>query len=463
MAGAWQRWVPNWSVRDQLLEAMDLDAVDALFSDVPDAVRTDGLDLPDGLSEADVRRRLTALADANDAFDDRPSFLGAGVYVPEVPAAVDAVAARSELLTAYTPYQAEASQGMLQAIYEYQTLICRLAGMDVANASLYDGATAIGEAALMAWRLREGDRFLVPEALHPARRAVVENYLAGTDATLVDVPFDPGTGRLDLAAVEAAAGEGEGAFGAYVECPSFLGAWDTNVTQAKDALSVDGAAGGSGDPLLVVGANPVALAVGRPPADYGADVVVGEGNLLGVPPAFGGPLLGVMATREEFVRQMPGRLIGETQGAKGRRAFCMVLQTREQHIRRRKATSNICTNVGLNAVRAVAYAAVLGERGLNEVARRLGDRARTLAGIVDGIDGFEAPRYAPHWNEFVATSDVPWAEVNADLAAVGLHGPRPVEASILPDDHAALFAVSERHTDDHFDRLADALAKVGGG
>lgn len=442
MPGAWRRWIPDLGRADEMLDAMDLDGIEALFEDIPEDVRVDGLDLPDGVSEAEIRRTLADHVDKNDGFDERPSFLGGGVYYPEVPAAVDTIAERSELLTSYTPYQAEASQGLLQAIYEYQTLIGRLTGLGVANASLYDGATAVGEAAMMANRIHDGGTFLVPEALHPSRRAVLDSYLAGVEGRVEEVPVEEG--RIDLDAIQARADD---AFGCYVECPNHLGVWDVNVAEAKDRI---------GDVPLVVGTNPVALAVSTPPADYGADIVVGEGNLLGVRPAYGGPLLGVMACREEHVREMPGRLIGETVDAEDRRAYAMVLQTREQHIRRQKATSNICTNVGLNTIRAIAYAAVLGESGLNDVARELGAKARDLAGRLDGVDGIDAPAFEPHWNEFVAVG-ADWEQVDADLKRIGLHGPRRIDDDLLED--AALLAVSQKHTEEHLERLVDGIAK----
>src|SRR2546426_5772821 len=314
---------------EEMLKALGLPSVDALFADIPAKVRVNGLTLPKGLPEADVVERVTAILAKNRVGDELPTFLGAGLYDHFVPAAVRAIASRSEFYTSYTPYQPEVSQGILQALFEYQSMICELTGMDGANTSMYDGSTAVGEAALIAARVTGKREIVVPRALHWERRQVLDNYGRGPGLHFKEVPFDGKTGKLDLAALETAVSNETAAV--YLEEPNFFGVLDDQVDEVR-AITKG---------LLIVGVNPMSLAVTRAPGDYGADIVVGEGQPLGNAVAFGGPLLGVFACKEAYVRKMPGRVIGATRDADGRRAFCMTMQTREQHIRREKGMSNI--------------------------------------------------------------------------------------------------------------------------
>src|SRR6266704_4097995 len=434
------------SDEDEMLRAMGLQSIDDLFADIPAAVRVPKIDLPDGLPELTVVRHVTSLLSANRTMAEMPTFLGGGLYDHFVPASVRAITSRSEFYTAYTPYQPELSQGLLQALWEYQSLICELTGMDAANTSLYDASTALGEAARMAHRIHGGNVFLVPRALRHNRKAVLANYLNGTGVEAREVDYDRGTGMLDLGKLEAALSPA--VCGVYVENPNFLGRFEEQLAEIR---ALTGA-------VFVVGVNPIAQAVVRPPGDFGADIVIGEGQSLGTPVNCGGPLLGIFACRQEQVRKMPGRVIGLTRDVRGHRAFCMTLQTREQNIRRVKAMSNICTNESLLAVAAAAYLSVQGSNGLRRVAAENIRRARELAKAIDAIDGFEAPLFhGAHFNEFVVRRKKGYAGVHRALLEKGIHGGLPLTRQLPELSDAALFATTGRHTPEAVGRLLGAL------
>ncbi len=433
----------------EMLRALGLASVDDLFADIPAEVRVDGLSLPPGVSEQEVVDRVSAILRKNRVGRDLPTFLGAGLYDHFVPAAVRAIVSRSEFYTSYTPYQAELSQGILQALFEYQSMICELTGMDGANTSMYDGSTALGEAALMAARITGKREIVLPRALHWERRQVLENYGRGPGLTYREVPYDRATGKVDLAALKDAVGPETAAV--YIENPNFFGVFDDQVEEIRRIAPS----------LLIVGVNPLSLAVTRAPGDYGADIVIGEGQPLGNPPQFGGPLLGVFACKEEYIRKVPGRVIGTTRDANGRRAFAMTLQSREQHIRREKAMSNICTNETLLAVASAAYMAILGANGLRRVAEENIERARGLAERISEIPGYTAPVFdAHHFNEFVVRSETAYARVHETLLREGLHGGLPLERHFPELGDAALFATTEVHRPEDYDRLAAALGAV---
>ncbi len=434
---------------EEMLRALGLAGVGELFADIPVGVRVDGLPLPRGLSEQEVIAKVTSILRKNRVGEEFPTFLGAGLYDHFVPASVRAIGSRSEFYTSYTPYQAELSQGILQALFEYQSMICELTGMDGANTSMYDGSTALGEAALMATRVTGKREIVIPRAIHWERRQVLENYARGPGLRIREVPFDPETGKLDLTELKAAVGSDTAAV--YIENPNFFGVLDDHVDEIRRTAPG----------LLIVGANPVSLAVVRAPGDYGADIAIGEGQPLGNAVAFGGPLIGIFACREEYIRKMPGRVIGMTRDADGRRAFCMTMQSREQHIRRERAMSNICTNETLLAVVSAAYLAVLGANGLRRVAEAGIERARELAGRIARIPGYEAPAFlASHFNEFVVRTAKPYEVVHDGLLAAGVHGGLPLEIRFPELGHAALFATTEVHRPADFDRLVAALEAV---
>jgi glycine dehydrogenase subunit 1 len=426
-----------------MLAFMGLSSVDELFSAVPAALRlAAGLDIAPGLSEPDVLSRFGDLAAANHRTgSDLVCFAGAGAYDHDVPAVVGRLAFRSEFVTAYTPYQPEVAQGVLQALFEYQTLVCRLSGMDVANASLYDGASACVEAVNLAVAATGRSEVWVSRGVHPHWRAVIRTFAAGTGHDIRELPLgDDGT----------TAWPADGAAGAVlVQHPNYLGCIE-DLSAASDAAARAGA-------LLTVAADPVAAGILRPPADYGADVVVGEGQPFGTPLSFGGPFLGTFACRLEYVRRLPGRLVGETVDVDGRRAYVTTLRTREQDIRREKASSNVCTNQTLIAVAYAVHLAWLGTAGLRELALRCARGTRYAREAVLSIDGVEPATSAPVLREFAVRLPVPAERVVDRMAEEGFLAGVP-----LGDEHGGglLVAVTEKRTRAEVDAYVAALEKV---
>jgi glycine dehydrogenase subunit 1 len=406
-----------------MLSELGLSSIDELFADVPKKARIGRMGVGSARDELEVVREVDRILDRNRPLPRFASFLGGRVAYRYAPAAVDAILSRSEFYTSYTPYQAEASQGTLRALFEFQSLWVELTGLDVANASLYDGSTAIGEAMLLCRRIREGRRFLVPASLPWEERSVLENYAAGPGLTLETIPFDDRTGRLDLEALRSSVGRGD-VCGVLVDVPNGFGHLDEGLPEVKGLI---------GEVPLVVAADPLSLTVLEPPGSFGADVVVGEGQGFGIPPSFGGPLLGLFACRREHVRQAPGRIVGATVDVESRPAYTLTLQTREQHIRRSRATSNICTNESLLALAFVAYASVVGPRGLAALQTSLAEKARTLASGLATNEGLAAPRFdAPYLGEFTIELRKGTAEGFLDrlrrrkiLGGVPLADPRP--------------------------------------
>ena len=391
------RWISDEPGEEAaLLESLGISSVDELFRDVPKKARIGRMGVGAARDEPEVVAEVDRMLGRNKPLSRFASFLGGRVSSRYVPAAVDAMLSRSEFYTAYTPYQAEASQGMLRSLFEFQSLWVELTGLDVANASLYDGATAAGEALLFCRRLHEGHRFLVPASLPWEEKSVLRNYATGPHLTVEEVPYDDRTGCLDLDYVRRAVAQKD-VFGVLADLPNGFGHLDEGIPDLKSIL---------GDVPLVVAADPLALSVLEPPGSYGADVVVGEGQGFGISPSYGGPLLGLFACRTEHVRAAPGRIVGATLDAEGRRAYALTLVTREQHIRRSRATSNICTNESLMALAFVVYASLKGPRGLAELQASLAEKARTLASALGGIDGLRAPRFdAPYLGELTVEVD----------------------------------------------------------
>jgi glycine dehydrogenase subunit 1 len=385
-------WIPNPSTEEpELLKELGISEIDELFADVPKRVRLGKMGLAKGLTEPEVVAAIDKILDRNKPYSKFTQFLGGRIAIRHLPAAVDAILSRSEFYTSYTPYQPEASQGMLQSLFEFQSLWVELSGLDAANASLYDGATAAGEALLLCRRIHEGNRFLIPASLAWEEKSVLANYAAGHPIKFEEIPYDPKTGGLDLGFVRTAVAAGD-VFGALVDVPNGFGHLDEGWVEMRGLL---------GKIPLVALADPLALTVLEPPGAWGADIVVGEGQGFGLPPNFGGPLLGLFACRREHLRYAPGRIVGATHDLHGRRAFTLTLQTREQHIRRSRATSNICTNESLLALAFVVYASVVGAKGLAELQNRLAERARTLAASLGRVEGLSAPRFeAPFLSEF---------------------------------------------------------------
>jgi glycine cleavage system P protein (glycine dehydrogenase) subunit 1 len=434
----------------EMLETVGVPSLDALFAAIPAALRSGRpLTVPDALPEWDAVRTVGALAAADPPL---VCFAGAGMYDHWVPAIVDHVLRRSEFYTAYTPYQPEVSQGTLQVIYEFQTLMCELSGMDVANASMYDGASACAEAAILAGSVKtDRHRIVMAHTVHPHFRRVTETYLGATGRAVAVAPRRT-DGTLDL---KAAGPLLAGAACLVVQQPNFLG-----VIEDLDACAAAAHAAGA---LLVVAFNPVAMALLKSPGDCGADVAVAEGQPLGIPMSFGGPVLGIFAAKQEYLRHMPGRIVGGARDHDGRRGFVLTLQTREQHIRREKATSNICTNQGLLALAATVYLATVGREGLRGVAEASAVNAHAVYDAVTKIKG-----YAPlcpggaFFHEFAVRTPKPAAEIVHRGMELGVLPGVALDrfASPMEDDHALLIAATEKRTAAELDRLVEALKKL---
>ncbi|MGH9449565.1 MAG: aminomethyl-transferring glycine dehydrogenase subunit GcvPA [Terriglobia bacterium] len=404
------RYLPNSPAdRSAMLRATGAQSVEDLFAQIPQELRLTGrLRLPGPLSEAEILDFFRQAA--RESSRDYVSFLGGGVYTHYRPVAIDALLSRGEFLTAYTPYQAEISQGILQALFEFQTLVTQLTGMEVANASLYDGSTATNEAVLMAMRLTRRERVVLARTVHPEYREVVRTYTQNLGVEVVEAPYLP-SGQLDLAWLEK---ELKGQTAAVVvQSPNFFGV-------AERVEEVGGIAHRAGALQIVTVPEPLSLAIMKPPAS--ADIVCGEAQSFGVPVAFGGPYAGFMATREKFVRQMPGRLVGQTTDTEGRRGFVLTLVTREQFIRREKATSNICTSQSLCALAATIYLCLLGKKGLRNLAEHNLSKAHYAADRLASVPGVSLPFSAPFFNEFVVKAPGVAAELLDALRDEGIVG-----------------------------------------
>ena len=434
-----------------MLQYLKLKSVEELFSDIPQSVRTDGLRLPDGLSELELRRELEAMMSVNRPASRQPTFLGAGVYHHFIPAAVKTIVLRSEFITSYTPYQPEISQGMLQSLFEYQSFMTELTGMDVVNCSMYDASTALGEAVLMSHRISGGTKFLMSRAISPEKKLVAQTYARGADLKLEEVSYDQTTGAVDLNDLKSKLDQGVAGF--YFESPNFLGPFEQHAGEIRSIL---------GAKTMVVGVNPMSLALVRPPADYGADIVVGDAQVFGSSMNLGGPMIGLFGCKTEHVRKMPGRLIGLTVDSQDKRSYCMTLQTREQNIRRGKATSNICTNEALLAVATAAYLSLVGKSGLRDIAAKNIESANSLATRINSVNGFKAPHFkGPHFNEFTVTSEVDPLRVHEELLSKGIHGGFQLAKDFPELRNSTLYATTEMHTREDHDRLVAALGAVG--
>jgi glycine dehydrogenase subunit 1 len=398
---------------EQMLGAIGIESLDDLLRVPNDIALTAKLDVVPALPEYQIQRRFDHFAEKNAGVEYR-SFLGAGSYRHYAPPAIAALAMRGEFLTAYTPYQAEVSQGYLQAIYEWQTYICLLTGMDIANASVYDGATALAEAAIMALGTTDRRKILVSRALHPNYRAVLRTYCDGLDVAVDEIGFGE-NGTTDLAALAQAVESKEYAAVA-LQSPNFFGIVDTLTQSALDAVTRSGAI-----PIAVV-AEALSLAAFAPPSSWGAQIVAGEAQSFGVAQAYGGPYAGFIASTQEHMRRIPGRLVGKSVDNAGRTAYVLTLQAREQHIRRERATSNICTNQAHCALIATIYLALMGKTGLRDAAALNLARSRELASAVANVDGATLKYAAPFFNEFVVDVGAPAAGVLTSLQALGILG-----------------------------------------
>jgi glycine dehydrogenase subunit 1 len=433
-----------------MLDAIGIDSPDELFATIPPEYRLGrARDVPGALGEMELTSAVSAILARNVGADARPCFLGGGSYDHFIPAVVDSLSSRGEYYTAYTPYQPEASQGTLQAIFEYQTLIAQLTGMEVSNASLYDGGSAVAEAVLMALGVTgRRQRVVVAGSVHPEYRQVLRTFLANLEPELVTIPA-PG-GRVDIQALAAAVTDGTAAV--VVQQPNFFG-------QIEDVEALVSAARAKGA-LAVVSVDPISLGLLKRPGNYGADVVVAEGQSLGNPMSYGGPYLGIMACREEYVRKMPGRIVGETTDRAGRRCWVLTLQTREQHIRREKATSNICTNQGLYALRASIYLAAVGPGGLRRAAELSARKAHYAVEQLAKVPGLTRAFEGPFFKEFVVRSKRDPEAVLADVGRSGYHGGIALGRWYPELSNAILIAVTEKRTRAEIDGLVAAYHRA---
>ncbi|BAN90797.1 aminomethyl-transferring glycine dehydrogenase subunit GcvPA [Aeropyrum camini] len=461
-------WIPNShrAVLDEMLEAMGVSSVDDLYRDIPPSIKLspeewDSLPIGEGrpLREAEVLARIERLLSRNRYFTDPPPFMGGGVWPRYIPSAVKALISRGEFLTAYTPYQAEISQGLMQALFEYQSLVAELLEMEVVNASLYDWSSAVGEAILMARRVTRRERVLVPETMNPLHLETAASYAYGGGVKIEEVRVDRETGFIDLEDLERKLSHGDTA-ALYMEYPSsYTGVIDENIEAAGEAVH---RAGG----LFILGVEPVSMALLKPPGRLGADVAVGDGQPLGLGLNYGGPYLGVFAVRWEgrLVRQMPGRLIGMTVDAEGRRAFAMILQTREQHIRRAKATSNITTNEALMAIAAAVYLSLLGPQGLREVAEASWYMSHYAARKLSELEGVSAPLLRGEFiMDFTVRLPIDAAEARRRLLEKGVLAGIPLGGFSFFTRNDMLLTVTEAHSKRHVDLLVDLLDSVLGG
>ncbi len=430
-----------------MLEAIGVRELEDLLGSIPEELRLGKpLDLPEPLSEMEAVGLLRGIAARNGDLDEYVSFLGAGIYDHHIPAAVSHITSRPEFATAYTPYQPEVSQGTLTAIFEYQTMICELTGMDVSNASVYDGGSAVAEAAIMSLALgKKRNRILISEGVHAFYRGVTRTYLAGQDVSVEEVGLSGGLTDIDR--LEDLAGDDTAAV--IVQSPNFMGS-------IEDFRAVGELAGRCGAVFIAV-VDPISLGILKPPGEFGAGIVIGEGQALGNAPSFGGPLFGFFACREDYKRHLPGRLVGRTVDADGKRGFVLTLQTREQHIRREKATSNICTNQALNALAATVYMSLMGREGLRETALLCLKKAHYAKKEITALEGFSTPWNVPTFKEFPVRTPVDPGEIITRLEKEKILA--GVDAACFDRDMEGilLVAVTERRTKREIDRFVDLL------
>jgi len=454
-------YIPNSlsEIKQEMMQDIGIKSADELYADIPGRyLLKKPLTLPDALSEFEVKKHVETLLSKNKTNNALPMFLGAGCWPHYVPAVVNEIIQRSELLTSYTPYQPEISQGMLQALFEYQSMICELTDTEVANCSMYDWASALGEATRMASRITGRKEILTPKLIHPERTATLRVYAEPAGITTERLAYDKETGQLSLKELRKKISNKTAAV--YIENPAYLGFIETQANEIAKEAHTHGA-------LFIVGVDPTSLGILKPPGEYGADIVVGEAQPLGNPMNFGGPLLGIIACRDDtnLIRQMPGHIIGLTTTAAGSRpGFCMALQTREQHIRRERATSNICSNEALCAVASAVYMALLGPKGLRELGETVTYKANYAMQLLSKIDGVNAPVFkSAHFKEFTVNFDMTGLnvkEVNKKLLQHQIHGGKDVSKEFPELGETALYCVTEIHSKEEIERLAKAVEEI---
>lgn len=434
----------------EMLEKIGVSSIEELFQSIPEALRIkENLNLSSAMSELELIRHLQKLASKNNEVEDYTSFLGAGCYRHFIPSVINHVVSRSEFYTSYTPYQPEISQGTLQAIFEFQSLICMMTGMEIANASMYDGASALAEAALMASRITKRKELIISCAIHPDYRLVLNTYLRNLDIKIKIAPLTS-EGLTDLNWIKKEINDQCAAI--LVQNPNFFGIIE-NIESFSDIAHENSA-------LQITSiAEPVSLGILKPPGELGVDIVTGEGQPLGIPMNFGGPSLGLFATREKFVRYMPGRLAGETVDSKGRRGYVLTLATREQHIRRERATSNICTNQGLCALMATVYLTTMGKTGMKEVAEHNIQKTHYAQKRLSEIKGVRLKFFGKVFNEFVIKTEKPPVEINYQLLKHSIIGGLDVERYYPDLKNCMLVCVTEYNTKEEIDKMVEVIGK----
>ncbi|MEK6325081.1 MAG: aminomethyl-transferring glycine dehydrogenase subunit GcvPA [Acidobacteriota bacterium] len=442
------RYIPNSpGERGSMLADIGLDRIEELFDQIPEQLKLkEPIGVGDPMSEPELLEYFRSLASKNGI--DYQSFLGAGAYSHFIPVIIDSLISRSEFFTAYTPYQPELSQGTLQYTFEFQTMICQLTGMEVANSSLYDGSTAVAEAVLMANRVTRRARFIIADTVHPQYREVVSAYTKHLGLTIEHAHHGE-TGALDPGSL----GIDNQTAAVVVQSPNFFGC-------IEDLAAIADVAHEAGALLIVAVSEPMSLGVLKPPGACGADIVAGETQSFGIPLSFGGPYCGMFATLERHVRQMPGRLVGEARDDQGRRGYVLTLSTREQHIRREKATSNICTNQGLFALMATVYLATMGKHGVQEIARQNLQKAHYAASEISKLDGFEMKFSAPFFNEFVVRTPQPASKMMKRLLDKKIIGGIALEGHYSDMTDSALVCVTETTKKEAIDELVRALSET---
>jgi len=429
-----------------MLEKIGFSSVEDLFTDIPEDLKLkDGLKLDPAKSQLEVEAIVSRLANRNIDASKMPIFLGAGVYDHYIPAVVNHISSRAEFYTAYTPYQPEISQGTLQAIFEYQSMICELTDMDVANASLYDGASALAEAALMAVSVKKRPQVMASSLINPESLTILRTYLESQNIDLVLIPMDQGLTDADYIRDNIS----EQTAAVIIQSPNFIG-YIEDLTQIEEYTHENAS-------LLVMSVDPISLGILKTPGQLGADIAVGEGQSLGNPMNFGGPHLGFMACKNQFIRKMPGRIIGQTEDKEGRRGFVSTLQTREQHIRREKATSNICSNQALNALAASVYLATLGKKGIKEVAEQSWHKAHYAMREITKSGHYSIVYDRPFFKEFPIKSNIDADKIEKGLLESGIIGGYKLKNSLPNLTNAILYCVTEKRSRQEIDRLVTVL------
>lgn len=434
-------YTPNTDAdRRRMLQAIGVDSVDELFRDIPASYRNPLLNLPPPTSEFDLKRYFSELASMNKQPGEYACFLGAGSYRHHIPAIVRQLTSRSEFMTAYTPYQPEISQGTLQTEFEFQTLCAELTAMDVANAGMYDGSTSLAEACLMAARITRRRRIAVLDSVSPAYISVLRTYTEAQGIGIDIIPAENLALTEDTACLVA-------------QQPNFLGC-------IQDMQSLGEQAHESGA-LFVVYADALSMALFTPPGEYGADIVASEGQALGVPPTFGGPYVGIFACKQGYIRQMPGRIVGKTVDTHGRTAYVLTLQTREQHIRRERATSNICTSVALIALMTAVYMAANGRQGMRHIASLTYQKAHYLASIIEGIPGYSLPRDGVFFQEFAVQCPLPPSQINERLLDYKIIGGLDISGTEAGIPNGMLVCATDVNTRQEIEAFTHALTEIG--